>query len=141
MTAKEYLNKPRDMRRKIMRDRARYLEYKEMAVSTGGMAYDQDRVQSSPSGGMAKVDRLIDLGIDLDEEIDAYRKLCDRIQGQIEALEDQDHIDVLFYRYLQGDSWSSIADRLHLSERSVFNKHGDALQAFGAKFLQDYRGQ
>jgi hypothetical protein len=141
MTAKEYLNKPRDMRRKIMRDRARYLEYKEMAVSTGGKAYDQDRVQSSPSGGMAKVDRLIDLGIDLDKEKDAYRKLYDRIQGQIEALEDQDHIDVLFYRYLQGDSWSSIADRLHLSARSVFKKHGDALQAFEAKFLQDYRGQ
>lgn len=53
-----------------------------------------------------------------------------QIQQDIELILEEDERAVLFYRYLKGESWSRIADRLNTSERNIYRLHGKALNNF-----------
>ena len=60
-------------------------------------------------------------------ELKLLVKLKIEIQEVIDRLPDTDERLVLTYRYLKSMSWSQIADRLYVNERTVRRWHGNGL--------------
>jgi DNA-directed RNA polymerase specialized sigma subunit len=69
---------------------------------------------------------------ELDEEL--YQEGVERVKEykdilcRINALEDEDERDILFYRYIKGLDWWEVAQKINRSERQVYRKHGKALE-------------
>lgn len=67
----------------------------------------------------------------LEEKLRAERykrmKVFEKISEQINKLEDQNEIDVLFYRYIRQLDWWKIAERMNYSDRWIYKLHGKAL--------------
>lgn len=70
----------------------------------------------------------------LEEKLKAERykrmKVFEKISEQINKLEDQNEIDVLFYRYIRQLDWWKIAERMNYTERHIHRIHGEALVHF-----------
>ena len=104
------------------------------SISTG------ERVQSTPDfdkigSKMAKIDELEK---NLDETIDKYVDLKNRIIGQIESMEDEITYDILFSRYIEKKQFELIAIDMGYSWRQIIRLHGNALRQFEEKFGNEY---
>lgn len=80
---------------------------------------------------------LSDYIVKLDEierEVKAarYRRICafQKVQRQIEAMENEKEKDLLTYRYLRGLEWEEVAEKMGYSLRKIHYLHGDALKHF-----------
>ena len=86
-----------------------------------------EQVQQCHSGGrseaMAKLQRA------LDREIDEVVRQELAAMGQIDALADPIHREVLRYRYLNGWEWKEIARRMGYSPDWVKHMHSGAIRA------------
>lgn len=104
------------------------------SISTG------ERVQSTPDfdkigSKMAKIDELEK---NLDETIDKYVDLKNRIIGQIESMEDEITYNILFSRYIEKKQFELIAIDMGYSWRQIIRLHGNALRQFEEKFGNEY---
>lgn len=104
------------------------------SISTG------ERVQSTPDfdkigSKMAKIDELEK---NLDETIDKYVDLKNRIIGQIESMEDEITYNILFSRYIEKKQFELIAIDMGYSWRQIIRLHGNALKQFEEKFGEEY---
>lgn len=104
------------------------------SISTG------ERVQSTPDfdkigSKMAKIDELEK---NLDETIDKYVDLKNRIIGQIESMEDEITYNILFSRYIEKKQFELIAIEMEYSWRQIIRLHGKALNQFEEKFGEEY---
>ena len=63
----------------------------------------------------------------MERELKLLVKLKIEIQEVIDRLPDTDERLVLTYRYLKSMSWSQIADRLYVNERTVRRWHSSGL--------------
>ena len=71
----------------------------------------------------------------IEEARQAYKAQCEesaRIREEItfalQQLDDETEFNILYRRYLCGDKWERIADRLHLTVSWVFRLHKKAVQ-------------
>lgn len=80
--------------------------------------------------------RLFELDEDINNEIDKLIELQRKIRKQINGLDDPLSIIVLRERYLNDESWESIADSLKQSVRNIHRIHGQALVEFGKSVTQ-----
>ena len=60
------------------------------------------------------------------ERVQAYKEIVRKIKD----LESENEKDVLFYRYIAGDDWWEIAQKLRYSERQIHRFHGKGLEHF-----------
>lgn len=141
MTAKEYLQqvKIRDARiQNLQRDKE---TLRQMMFSFGG-AGDGERVQSSRDN-----DKFGTLYGRIDEKerqiTDAIDELVDfklKVSKEINDLEDERYIIVLYKRYIQFDSWERIAVDMGYNMRYVQQLHGQALIEFKKKHKEIIQG-
>ena len=137
MTAKEYLNQLSHLKNNIESRIAQLTELRGLVSVVKGIAYDFDRVQTSPSGGMpASVDRLVDLEMKLEQDVIRYMTLKAEIVEQINSLDNAIYSRVLLKRYLQDKSLFTISEEMGYSYSRIKFLHGYALQAFANKFLK-----
>ncbi len=143
MTAKEYLSE--------------ICKYNRIAISLAeqvdiirneigglkGIAYDKDRVQTSPSNRMEElIPKLIKAEEQYTESLIKYRMEYLKRVRQIVELGKPEYVEVLQLRYIEQDdkghtlNWHEIADRMNWSYSKVTHLHGYALQAFAKKYLQ-----
>lgn len=73
----------------------------------------------------------------MDEMTDYMIKKYTRLRGievdiymRVDRMENQQERELLRYRYIDGMTWTSIAEALHVTERNVYFIHGRALQHF-----------
>lgn len=128
MTAKEYLMQIRKTSRNIsgLND-----ELKEIRSRKEGLKSIEvsERVKTS-----AIFNNSLDELIDQEEEIVRERRAihsdwwhCRQIIRQID---NSDYRNVLRYYYLLNKKWEEVANKIHVSERKVYQLHGDALEEF-----------
>lgn len=134
MDVKHYLKQVRMLDMKINQriEERKYLS--ERAVSTG-VFMDPNKVQrTSRSSGMEDlIVKYLEIEKEIDDTIDEYVNLKHKIIGEIQQLDNVQHVDCLVQRYIEGRSFEAIASDMGYSVRRVFQIHGDALQAFKAK--------
>lgn len=141
MTAKEYLRQLQDMEKAIEKkqDRRREILYRAKYVTAN---YSCVKVRSGSTS-----DRVADAVIaaeTLQEEIDAdtWALICKRheIIGQIQQLQKDLNIQLLFLRYVQYKPLKEIAKETGYNMQYIREIHSKALKAFEARYsdiLQD----
>lgn len=139
MTAKEYLNQISRLNRMINNKLVEIQQLRDLALGISSISTGE-RVQSTPDfdkigSKMAKIDELEK---NLDETIDKYVDLKNRIIGQIESMEDEITYNILFSRYIEKKQFELIAIEMEYSWRQIIRLHGKALKQFEEKFGEEY---
>ena len=133
MTAREYLSqlKVLDLKIKTMLDEVAAL--REM-VTGRGIAYDKDRVQSSPQNTQEQyIVKWVDLEGQIDEEINQRCKII----SEIWSLDNCMYSRLLYERFVLERTFSEIAKSIPCGEATVYRWYNRALQSFYDKFLRD----
>ena len=129
MTAKEYLNKIREIDNEINDKQSELDDLREMSTALGGFQMG-DRVQTSPD--FDKIGKTVAKIVDKQNEInDMINHLVDKkdeASKLIDQLEDQNERMVLRRRYLKGMKWEDICVDMGYSWRRVHYIHSDALK-------------
>jgi DNA-directed RNA polymerase specialized sigma subunit len=139
MTTKEYLNQISRLNRMINNKLVEIQQLRDLALGISSISTGE-RVQSTPDfdkigSKMAKIDELEK---NLDETIDKYVDLKNRIIGQIESMEDEITYNILFSRYIEKKQFELIAIDMGYSWRQIIRLHGNALRQFEEKFGNEY---
>lgn len=131
MTAKEYLLQYRQIKREIEDIDRRMAQLRLKYAAPSAINYsDMPKAHNSNhdlSDYISKMDELTDYMISKYTrlrgiEVDIYMRV-DRIENQLER-------ECIRFRYIDGMTWTRIADMLHTSERNVYFIHGRALRHF-----------
>ena len=104
-----------------------------------------DKVQSSRTGDgfTALLDRIMETEARINEEIDMFLARKEQIRGLIASLSVPEEQLCLKLRYIDGDSWAVIAEKMAYSERQIYRLHDKALRRLeeqdavaGSEFLR-----
>ena len=140
MTAKEYLQQLERLNLLIQQKMKEQHDLEEMSKCVRAIDYSKDRVSSSCSGDAPFVNpvlKIVQLEQEINAEIDKYVDMKHTIINQIQQLPNTQHVKILYERYVQEHTFEQIAVNMNSSIRSVYNLHGQALQVFQKKFLQN----
>ena len=134
-TAKEYLNQIRKLDIFIGHRIEELNQMRAKVTLVGGIDYAKDRVQTSPSSGNQQIEDIVDLERDILELIHKETAQKHQIIGEIQQLENPVHVDILFRRYVECQSFERIACDMGYVYNYVCNLHGEALREFQNKVL------
>lgn len=131
MTTKEYLNQISRLNRMINNKLVEIQQLRDLACSISAINLE-DRVQSSPDfdkigSKMAKIDEL---ERELDETIDSYADIKNRIIEQILMMKSEKHKEILLDKYINFKSISEIAADFNMTERGCKKAHKKAIEEF-----------
>lgn len=132
LSAKAYLEQLEIIDMQINQDIERLGEMKENAMSTGGIDYSRDRVQTSPRGDKlcADVARYIAFDEEINAEIDRFVDAKEQIIREIRELRDKNYIQVLTKIYVQFKSVKVASQEMKKSYSYTIDLHRKALKAF-----------
>lgn len=130
MDAKTYLRQLARMDKRIDALVERQERYRELASRRTTVYRDM------PGGGRRcassceeYVCKIVDLGREIDRQIDEYVDLTREIESAIDQLPDDRHRDILRWRYVNGWDWDRIAQSMSYDRVWVWRLHGRALCA------------
>lgn len=128
---KNRLNKVKELDDSINKKLQRLSELKTIAACSGAGAirYDQDKVQTSVTGGKLEnsVIAMIDLEHEIDHDTDQFIDYRDQIISDCRKVEDKDERDVLLLKYIGYLSIRQIAQRKKQCKRNIQYTHSEAL--------------
>lgn len=131
MTEKEYLSGAYRLDELIKSYQRELASLKELSLSIGSQDTSKDAVcvsKDSSASFTRIVDKIADLEIKINSEIERYISLKDEIHSAIEKVENNDEKLCLRYRYIEFMTWDKIADVMHYSIMQITRIHGRALQ-------------
>lgn len=132
MTGKEFLSEYKKLKLRIKGKQEQLEELREAMDGLRAIRYDQDKVQSSPSGdpileGLVKIERQKD---SIAKDITGLVALSDDIVNRIGRMKSPALMDLLMRRYIKDESFEQIAVDMNYSYKTTLNYHGDALLEF-----------
>ena len=133
LTAKQYLSSLKMLNIKINHKLQEVEELRALSFSSGGLAADNERVQTSPSGDgrqIALVNRYVDLEMEINQLIDKYVDRKDKIINEIHQLEDARYLEILFKRYVEFKSLLLVSKEMKYDYSHLRHLHGQALKDF-----------
>ena len=132
MTAKKYLQQLKVLSIKIRQREEQIKELKAIAMGSGSLACDGERVQTSIVGDKLSenVAKYIDLQADVKRMIKSYTQEQNVIISQIQSMEDPRYIEILYKRYVELKKFELIAVEMNYDYNWVKNLHGMALMSF-----------
>lgn len=130
MRAKEYLQQIHKQDIKIGQRITQLQQMRDRVHIMGSFDYSKDRVQSTPTSGNKQIEDLVDFENEIKDMIKREQLLKDKIISEIQTLENAVHVDILFRRYVECQSFERIACDMSYTYQYVLNLHGEALKAF-----------
>lgn len=131
MTAKEYLHQYRNIQREIEDIDRRMAQIRLKYAAPSAINYsDMPKAHNSEhdlSDYIVKMDELTDYMI---SKYTRLRGIEVDIYMRVDRMENQKERELLRYRYIDGMTWTEIADALDTTERNVYFIHGRALRHF-----------
>jgi DNA-directed RNA polymerase specialized sigma subunit len=131
MTAKEYLQQYKSVQREIDDLDYRMAQLRLKYAAPSAIEYsDMPKAHNTEhdlSDYVAKMDEMTDYMI---SKYTRLRGIEVSIYKRLDRMDNQDERELLRLRYIDGLTWSQIADRLSTVERNVYFIHGRALQHF-----------
>lgn len=134
MTAKEYLSEVQRLQTMIEQKQERIKEIRESAYTVQAVHFDLEKVQGSKQTDMIgeAVAKVVDLEKELENDIVNLIYRQHKITNQIHKLDNQNHMKILYKRYIDGKDLQTIADEINFTYQYVLELHGKALKAFEA---------
>lgn len=131
LTAKQYLDQLRVIDTKINQKMEELADLMTAATSTGAIDYSKDRVQTSPQNAQEnRICKYVDLDAEINREIDEFVDIKHRVTKEIQELNVDYYIKILFKVYVQYKTVKDAANEIGLSYQYVRDLHKKALQAF-----------
>lgn len=132
MTTKDYLNQINRLNMLINNKLTEIAQYRELSCSISAVK-NEEKVMTSPNQdkigtNIAKIDEM---ERKLDEMIDDYIALKEKIKQQINKLPKQKHKIILYEKYIKFKSISEISKKLDMTDRGCKKAHKKALEEFG----------
>jgi len=131
MTAKEYLQQYRHIQREIEDIDRRMAQIRLKYAAPSAINYsDMPKAHNSEhdlSDYIVKMDELTDYMI---SKYTRLRGIEVDIYMRVDRMENQRERELLRFRYIDGMTWTEIADALDTTERNVYFIHGRALRHF-----------
>lgn len=131
MTAKEYLLQYQHIQREIEDIDRRMAQVRLKYAAPSAIDYsDMPKAHNSNhdlSDYVAKMDELTDYMI---SKYTRLRGIEIDIYMRVDRMENQQERELLRYRYIDGMTWTQVADAMLTTERNVYFIHGRALQHF-----------
>ena len=131
MTAKEYLLQYQHTQREIEDIDRRMAQVRLKYAAPSAINYsDMPKAHNSNhdlSDYVAKMDELTDYMI---SKYTRLRGIEIDIYMRVDRMENQQERELLRYRYIDGMTWTQVADAMLTTERNVYFIHGRALQHF-----------
>ena len=131
MTAKEYLLQYQHIQREIEDIDRRMAQVRLKYAAPSAINYsDMPKAHNSNhdlSDYVAKMDELTDYMI---SKYTRLRGIEIDIYMRVDSMENQQERELLRHRYIDGMTWTQIADAMLTTERNVYFIHGRALQHF-----------
>lgn len=132
MTAKEYLEQAKRLDSTI-ECRMRELEYwRGLSGNLSSCNFGQTRSSNRPTEApfVKCIEKIDEIECDISGKINELVRLREEMGKAIDSVENRDEQLVLHYRYLDDLTWTSIANKLFVSERTVRRIHELALENF-----------
>lgn len=131
LTAKQYLDQLRVIDTKINQKMEELADLMTAAISTGAIDYSKDRVQTSPQNAQEnRICKYVDLDAEINREIDEFVDIKHRVTKEIQELNVDYYIKILFKVYVQYKTVKDAANEIGLSYQYVRDLHKKALKAF-----------
>lgn len=131
LTAKQYLDQLRVIDTKINQKMEELADLMTAATSTGAIDYSKDRVQTSPQNAQEnRICKYVDLDAEINREIDEFVNIKHRVTKEIQELNVDYYIKILFKVYVQYKTVKDAANEIGLSYQYVRDLHKKALEAF-----------
>jgi DNA-directed RNA polymerase specialized sigma subunit len=131
LTAKQYLDQLRVIDTKINQKMEELADLMTTATSTGAIDYSKDRVQTSPQNAQEnRICKYVDLDAEINREIDEFVDIKHRVTKEIQELNVDYYIKILFKVYVQYKTVKDAANEIGLSYQYVRDLHKKALEAF-----------
>lgn len=131
LNAKQYLGQLKVIDTKINQKMEELSDLMTSATSSGAIDYSKDRVQTSPRNAQEnKICRYVDLDAEINREIDEFVDIKHRVTKEIQALNVDYYIKILFKVYVQYKTVKDAANEMNLSYQYVRDLHKKALKAF-----------
>lgn len=132
MTPKQYLSQIQTLDIRIRQRIEQLTELKSLTSGIRSPVMNADRVQTSPDDRMLSiVSKWVDKERQINDLVDRYVDLKDRIIGEINRLEDSRYVRILYRRYVRYESLTVIAADMGYEYKWLCRMHGEALRAFG----------
>lgn len=128
MTTKEYLNQARMLDKRIDSKLEQVERLRALAERTTTVLSSQPKGTSGTNRTEYCVLKIWELEREVNEDIDRLIDLKREIQDAIGLLTDDKYKLLLEYRYLCGNTWEQIAEKMRIDLRWVYRMHGRALQ-------------
>lgn len=131
LTAKQYLDQLRVIDTKINQKMEELADLMTAATSTGAIDYSKDRAQTSPQNAQEnRICKYVDLDAEINREIDEFVDIKHRVTKEIQELNVDYYIKILFKVYVQYKTVKDAANEIGLSYQYVRDLHKKALKAF-----------
>lgn len=131
LTAKQYLDQLQVIDTKINQKMEELADLMTAATSTGAIDYSKDRVQTSPQNAQEnRICKYVDLDAEINREIDEFVDIKHRVTKEIQELNVDYYIKILFKVYVQYKTVKDAANEIGLSYQYVRDLHKKALEAF-----------
>ncbi|MBQ1570072.1 MAG: hypothetical protein IIZ78_03015 [Clostridiales bacterium] len=140
MTAKEYLEQIESLSIRIDQMQNRLDCMRETAGGAAAIRYDKDRVQASVT--VDAVERNVLQLIEMEEKIFSEKvrleTIRNKITEQIQALDDDRYVKILYKRYVEGKKFYMIHEETDYDYDYVRVLHGEALGYFEMIYRKDF---
>ena len=133
MTAKEYLQQLHKLDIIIQQKLQERSDLQKMSVSIGSFDYTRERVQTSPSNDatfVKTVDKIVAIETEIDNMINHFVDQKHKMINQIQGLQNDKYMDVLYKYYVENKRLEQIAVEMNYTYQYVRELHGLSLQEF-----------
>ena len=135
VNTQRYLYQVKILDTKIKQKQEQYKQLYESAHSVGAVRYDKEPVQTSrTSDALEKsVIRYLELEEEIKNEIINFQKIKQKIINEIQRLDDNRFINLLYKRYVEYKSLILVAKEMNYSYIHIKELHKKSLKAFEKK--------
>lgn len=136
MTVKEYLKRLQFLDIKINQKVKELDDLRMMSRSVKSADYSKERVQATSSNAASfesSVLRINELESVIDSEIDYFVDLKHTIINQIQSLDNQCYVEILYKRYIEYKRLELVAVEMRYSYDRIKHLHGHALKEFESR--------
>ena len=139
MTTQEYLGQISRLNRVINNKLKELSQLKELSISISAIK-NSERVQTTPNfdkigSAYCKIEELEEK---IDKLVDEYIQKREKTIEQIESLENETEYQILFSKYITGDTLEKISKDMNYVYRNITRLHGKALKSFEKKYGNQY---
>lgn len=137
MTPEKYLKQVSDLDREI-NSKCEELEKLNAIIlkATNFSTLDADSGNQSPIE--IRIEKIEQYQLDINQKIDEYVELKNRISNEIDGLDNEVSRVILRERYILGKKWDRISEEQHYSRRHVSRIHDQALMEFREKYIEKF---